>query len=139
VHMERSVYVAGAVLDVASRHEATIYRTIVELAETRGLTAAVSVRDHYLDAMTARDFAEEITSRIAAAEYVVTIVTGTDPSPPVEAALASGLGKSQIIVSPGGQAPRILAGLRGVRAVVNSDDPSAVRVAVRDLFEGLPA
>ena len=139
MHMQTSVYIAGSVVDVASQHEAALYRAVAELAESRGHSAAVPVREGQLDAMAARDFAEEITSRIAAAEYVVTILTGADPSPPVEAALASMLGKSQIIVSPGAQAPRILAGLRGVVRVVDSEDPEAVRGAVRDLLESLPA
>jgi hypothetical protein len=89
--MPIEVYIAGPVLDRADPSERGLYGAIVSVVEASGRAAVPPKREQQLDQRPAREFVEEIMSRIRSSEYAVTVLSARDQSPPVEAAVASAL------------------------------------------------
>ena len=125
--MPRSVFVAGPVLDPATEAAPEIYYALDEEAHRRGWSMSLPVREYEIDGLHPREFTEAITDRIGDAQCVVTVLSPHDQSAPVEATIASYLGKEQgVVVVDGARTPRILAGLPGVVEVVGAEDHEAV-------------
>jgi hypothetical protein len=132
--MVETVYVAG---EVASGYTemSPLYHTIARVGQIHGRSVDLPVREQMLDSLQPHDFAAAITERIRGCECVVTVLSNGDQSAPVEAALAAHFGKPQVLVVEHGSAPRILAGLPGVRSVVTGRDTAAVARAVEAMLE----
>jgi hypothetical protein len=136
--MPGRVYVAGPVWDPAGYKSApAIYADLDREAALRGWSVSLPERERELDELQGSDFTKAITDRIDDAQCVVTVLSPDDQSAPVEATIASYIGKEQgVVVVEGARAPRVLAGLPGVVQVVDAEDEEAVSRLVERLVEG---
>ncbi len=136
--MAEYVYVAGPVVTPATGPPPALYTDIAREFERFGIEVALPVRHDDLDSLEPAEFTREIRTRIKHAHSVVTVLEAGDQSVPVEATLASELGKGQIVVAVDGKVPipRLVAGLRGVRVVADSLDRALLRSSIGDLIDG---
>jgi hypothetical protein len=100
---------------------------LTDTGHSRGTTIALPLGQREIDQLQPSNFARVIAEHIRDCEWVVTVVSSEDQSPPVEAAMASYLAKPQILVGDRARVPRILAGLPEVQQVLSGQDLDAVR------------
>jgi hypothetical protein len=134
--MPSDIYVAGPLSEGPFDPRAQLYAQLSAAAEEAGLSVALPVRDDQIDLLPPNEFTRAVIERIREARAVITVLAPGDQSVPVEAAMASGFEKPQLVVVDGGDVPRLIAGLPLIFDVVAADDPQTALAALRDFLSG---
>jgi hypothetical protein len=86
--------------------------------------------------MEATDFYNEISRRVSLAKAGVTVLTATNPSAAVEAAMLAASGKPQLIVAEkADDIPRLVRGLPNVSRAVGVSETADIGGTIRDFLE----
>jgi len=118
------IYVGGRIVDHVEEDvpHARVYKALALALNARKLAHVLPIRRSEFAGLPPRRFFEVIDRTIQAADGIIVILSPGDGSSPVEAAMAAGRRKPQVILSVEHQRPRrLLAGLPGVVEALTVD------------------